>query len=59
MHIAGRNLTINGIGSIWIFPQAVQFLCGLLTSDVFSDEGIKCFLPLYVLKDVSFKVFMA
>jgi hypothetical protein len=35
-YIAGRNFTIYGLGSIWIFPQeAVQFLCGLLTSDVF------------------------
>jgi len=34
-YIAGRNFTINGTGSIWIFPQAVQFLCGLLTSDMF------------------------
>jgi hypothetical protein len=24
-----------------------------------SDEGIKCFLPLYILKDASLKVFMA
>jgi len=34
-YIAGRHFTINGIGSIWIFPQAVQLLCGLLKSDVF------------------------
>lgn len=33
--IVGRNFTINGTESIWIFLQAVQFLCGFLTSDMF------------------------